>query len=214
MTQELQDKILSIGREMSRAGLVAGTWGNISAWDDELEGFWITPSGMEYMTMKTGDLVLLDAEGKVRHGERKPSSEYILHKVIYQNRTDVKAIVHTHSAYATAHAAARVPLPALVEDIAQVAGSPICVAVYHTPGSRELAAAAVSALGDRNAVLLANHGLVGVGADLDEALKVCNVVEKGAQIHVMSKLLGGPVFLDDKDVRQMRTNYLNYYGQK
>lgn len=88
------------------------------------------------------------------------------------------------------------------------------VAEYYLPGTTQLAQAAVCALGEKNAVLLANHGLVGVGYSLEEALKVCQVVEKGAQIHVMSRLLGTPVLLSQDDINHMRNAYQNSYGQR
>jgi len=210
----LKTKVLEIGRKIIQTGLVAGTWGNISAWDSSRKGYWITPSGMDYLALSEEDLVLLSLENKVLEGERKPSSEYLLHTAIYQSRPGIQAIVHTHSAYATAHSVSRVALPGLVEDLVMIAGGEVEVAEYYLPGTTQLAQAAVSALGEKNAVLLANHGLVGVGSSLEEALKVCQVVEKSAQIHVMSRLLGTPVLLSQDDINHMRNAYQNSYGQR
>lgn len=210
----LKTKIIEIGREIIQTGLVAGTWGNISAWDDSRDGFWITPSGMDYLALKEEDLVLLNLQGEVLDGHRKPSSEEQLHRVIYSQRQDVKGIVHTHSIFATAHAVARIPLPGLVEDFAMIVGEEVNVTDYQQPGTEELAEAAVRVLADKNAVFLANHGLVGVGRSLEEALKVCQIVEKSAQIHIMSRLLGTPVQLSDEDKRGLRSDYINQYGQR
>lgn len=209
----LKKKVLEVGREIIQSGLVAGTWGNISVWDSLRKGYWITPTGMDYLSLSEEDLVLLSLENKVLEGKRKPSSEYLLHTAIYQSRPDIQGIVHTHSAYATAHSVAHVTLPGLVEDLVMIAGGEVEVAEYHLPGTVELAQAAVCALRDKNAVFLANHGLVGVGNSLDEALKVCQVVEKSAQIHIMSRLLGTPVLLSQDDIDNMRNAYLNSYGQ-
>lgn len=209
----LKQKILEIGREIIQTGLVAGTWGNISAWDDSRAGFWITPSGMDYLALKEEDLVLMSLKGEILEGHRKPSSEEQLHRAIYSQRKDVKGIVHTHSIYATAHAVARVPLPGLVEDFVMIVGEEVSVADYQRAGTEDLAEAAVRALADRNGVFLANHGLVGVGRSVEEALKVCQIIEKSAQIHIMSKLLGTPIQLNDEDKRGLRFDYLNQYGQ-
>lgn len=210
LTQEL----LQTGREMLASGLVAGTWGNLSVWDEARQGFWITPSGMDYLTLTGDDLVLLDAKGRVLKGERKPSSESMLHAYIYEQRPDVKGIIHTHSVYATAHAVTGAEIPALVEDLAQIVGGAVATAAYEFPGTLELGVAAVRALGQKSAVLLANHGLVGVGPTLKEALKVCQIVEKAAHINLMARLLGTPVLLDQEDIDKMRYGYLHSYGQR
>lgn len=210
----LKKKVLEVGRKIIQSGLVAGTWGNISAWDCSRKGYWITPTGMDYLSLLEEDLVLLSLVNKVLEGKRKPSSEYLLHTAIYQSRPDIQGIVHTHSAYATAHSVSRVTLPGLVEDLVMIVGGEVEVAEYHLPGTVQLAQAAVSTLRDKNAVFLANHGLVGVGNSLEEALKVCQVVEKSAQIHVMSRLLGTPVPLSQEDINHMRNAYLNNYGQR
>lgn len=198
---------------MIQTGMVAGTWGNISAWDSSRNGYWITPTGMDYLSLAEEDLVLLNLEGRVIEGERKPSSEYLLHEAVYRSRPEIKGIVHSHSPYATSHAVARMSLPGLVEDLVMIVGGEVEVAEYHLPGTKELAEAALAALKDKGAVLLANHGLVGVGSSVEEALKVCQVVEKSAQIHLMSRLLGGPVLLSQEDIDIMRGTYLHKYGQ-
>lgn len=210
----IKARLLAAGREILAAGLVAGTWGNLSVRDPDQDGFWITPSGMDYRLLQEQDLVLLTYQGEVKEGFRKPSSEYLLHSTIYNKRPDVQGIVHTHSVYATAHAVARISIPGIVEDLVQIAGGSVDTALYKLLGTQELAYAAVAGLGEKNAVLLANHGLVGVGKSLEEALKVCHVVEKAAQIHTFSRLLGNPVVLSDEDIQTMRTGYLHSYGQR
>ncbi|MDD2233456.1 MAG: class II aldolase/adducin family protein [Desulfitobacteriaceae bacterium] len=210
----LRKRILAVGRSLLNSGLVVGTWGNISAWDSRREGFWITPSGMNYLNLKPKDLVLINRQGKVIKGIRKPSSESRMHLAIYSGRSDVLGIVHTHSVYATAHAVARIAIPGVTEDFAQMIGGTVEVAPYYIAGTKDLAEAAALALGAKSAVLLANHGVVGVGHDLDEALKVCQVVEKSAQIHVLAHVLGTPVCLGTQDLEKMRRGFLHNYGQQ
>lgn len=210
----IKKKIIEVGLKIAQSGMVAGTWGNISAWDSTRNGYWITPSGMDYFTLQEDDLVLLNLDNAVLEGKRKPSSELLLHTEVYKRRPDVKGIVHTHSTFATAHAVSRVPLPGMVEDLVMIVGGQVEVAEYCLPGTFELASGAVNALQNKGAVLLANHGLVGVGNTLEEAFKVCQVVEKSAQIYIMSRLLGEPVVLSQEDIGLMRRTYQESYGQR
>ena len=134
---------------------------------------------------------MLDREGRITQGHRKPSSEFPLHVKIYQERPDVGAIVHVHSPWACAYAVAHQPIPMLLEESAQVLGDSIPVAQYAQAGSEELAISACRALGtEHKAVLLANHGLVGLGQDLEEALLVCVIAEKTAMIGLLARSLG------------------------
>lgn len=209
----IKREIINYGQKMVQEGLVASTWGNISVRVDANK-ILITPSGMEYKDLVEEDIVLIDYDGTVLEGKRKPSSEYHLHCEIYKNRPDVQGIVHTHSQYASAFAVVRKSIPPLIEDMAQVVGGEVAVAQYALPGTLELARNGVVALGDRGACLLASHGVVGVGYNLHEAYKACLLVEKTAHIAIAARSLGNPVVLDDEDVRWMRESYLTTYGQK
>lgn len=210
----LKKEIVRVGQNLATSGLVVGTWGNISAWDAGRAGFWITPSGMDYSSLKTKDLVLIDRQGQIMEGFRKPSTEFLMHLHTYSQRPDIAAVIHTHSVYASAHAVARLAIPGIVEDMVQIIGGEVEVTPYHLPGTQELAEAVSLALAAKNAVLLANHGMVGVGQNLAEALMVCQIVEKTARIHTYSRVLGTPVFLSNEDMVQMRKGYLENYGQR
>jgi L-fuculose-phosphate aldolase len=204
-------EIIEIIKVMCRDNLVLGTWGNVSA-REGLESMWITPSGMGYESLQEEDFVLLELDGSRLGGRWKPSSEWRLHAAIYRARPDCQAVVHTHSVHATAFAIAGISIPPVVEDLVQVVGGGVEVADYTMPGTWELADNCVRSLGDRSAVLLANHGLVGVGTNLGEALKVCQIVEKTAQAVIYSRLLGPCRELDAEDIRKMRDFYLTAYG--
>ena len=162
---------------MVKEVLVASTWGNISGRVGPNQ-IYITPSGMEYESLEVEDITLIDLNGNVLEGKRKPSSEFQLHCEIYKAREDVQGIVHTHSKCASAFAVVQKPIPPLIEDMVQVVGGEVSVAQYALPGTKELATNAVWALGSKGAVLLANHGVVGVGYNLQEAYKACLLVEK------------------------------------
>jgi ribulose-5-phosphate 4-epimerase/fuculose-1-phosphate aldolase len=154
---------------MHRRGLVAGTAGNVSA--REGDRVHITPSGLPYPDMSDPDVVTLALDGAVLAGDREPSSERRVHLAVYAARPDVGAIVHTHSGYATAWSSL---------------GEPLATAVRTSqpapPGSDEIARAAVAALDDRAAALLARHGVLGVGSTPEEALAACEAVERQARV--------------------------------
>lgn len=204
--------IIKIGKEMVRLGLVTSTWGNISVKTEDT--IYVTPSGIEYEDLAPGDIVNLDLEGNVTEGIRKPTTELDLHVEIYKNRPEIKAIVHTHSLYASAYAVVRKPILPYIEDMAQVIGGQVSVAEYALPGTIKLAQNAVEALGDKGAVLLANHGVVGVGINLEEAFKACLLTEKTAQIASIANSIGTPHPLDEKDIKLMSEGYVSSYGQK
>lgn len=210
----IKEEIVATGRYLLQSGLVVGTWGNISVALPDRSGFIITPSGTEYERTNVTDLVILDWSGQIISGNQKPSSESQLHAEIYQARADIKAIVHTHSTYASAFAVARKAIPAVVEDLAQMNGGTVEIASYQLPGTITLAQQAVLALKDRFAVLLANHGVVGVGYNLRDAVKICQLVEKTAQIFILANTLGQPNELAEDEIKAMHQNFLTSYGQK
>jgi L-fuculose-phosphate aldolase len=210
---QLKEQVIEIGKKLVDYGLVVATWGNISCRDLKKNQFIITPSGMPYHELKPGDLVTLNAEGGVVEGKRKPSTEALLHLEIYQARPDVAAVIHTHSSSACAFAVVQEPIPPVLEEAAQLIGGPVEVARYAMPGSRELARNGVKALENRNAALLANHGVVGVGRSLNEALTVVLLVEKLAKVFLQAKMLGTPHILDDLETKILRENFLKNYGQ-
>ncbi len=209
-----KQQILRAGRDMLKKGLVAATWGNISCKVEGKDCIAITPSGMEYGSLAAEDIVILDTKGNVVEGKRKPSTEMPLHLRLYKNREDIGAVVHTHSTYSMAFACVHKSIEPIAEELAQVTGGEVKVADYALPGSEALASNVLTALGNRNAVLLANHGLVGVAQTLKEALKVCEIVEKGAKITILCNMIRRPVCISAEDVQTMREGYIEDYGQK
>lgn len=206
-----RDQVIHIGREIYQQKLVAGTWGNVSLRLQPGGDVLITPSGMPYTSLQPDDLVVLDQEGKVREGFRRPSSESPLHMEIYRHRPDIGAVVHVHSPWAAAYAATHLPIPMLLEESAQVIGHDIPVAPYQHPGTRELAQAVVATIGrEKRAVLLANHGLVGVGTDLPEALLVCVIAEKTAMIALLAQSLGRVHPIDEENVSYLHRAFKSY----
>jgi L-fuculose-phosphate aldolase len=212
--EETRRAVVEAGLKMISSHLVVGTWGNISARVPGEDLVAITPSGVDYESIEPQDIVVLDLNGDVVDGTKKPSIEYHLHLAVYRARADVNAIVHTHSEYCTAMAIARKPIPGAAEDCVQIVGGDVRVSEYKLPGSSELGEAAVEALKDRNAAILANHGCIAAARDLKEAMKVAAVVEKSAKATIFAQLLGGVVELSKEDIDMMRDFYLNKYGQR
>lgn len=211
---EARRQVIDAGLTMLRSNLVVGTWGNISCRVDGKPYIAITPSGMSYDQIATDDIVIMDLDGKIIEGERKPSTEVPLHLAVYRARPEINAVVHTHSTYATALACAHREIPPVVEELVQIVGGEVRVAHYALPGTKELGENALRAAEGRNAVLLANHGVLGMAESVEEALKVCLVVEKAAQITVFGTMMGSLVPLSPEDIRIHRQYYLHQYGQK
>ncbi|HWR38930.1 MAG TPA: class II aldolase/adducin family protein [Patescibacteria group bacterium] len=208
----IQKEVVATGQALLHKNLVTGTWGNVSARVPESHYIAITPSGSDYRYLSPADISIVDLQGRVITGEKKPSSELLLHLAIYQARPDVGAVVHTHSVFASACAVAHKPIPPIIEDLVQLVGGSVDVAEYSLPGTRELAANAVKALQNKQAILMANHGMAGCGRSLNEALTACELVEKAAQILIYAQQLGGAQVLGPADVAVMHGFYRQHYG--
>lgn len=215
VVERAREQVAKVAALMASSGLVTGTWGNLSLrLPAEEDLVVITPSGVPYDTIRERDMVVLNLAGELIEGVRRPSTEYRLHLGIYRFRDDIGAVMHTHSVYATALAVAGVPLPPILEDLVQVVGGGVPVARYARAGTEELARAAIDSLGRGNAVLLANHGVVGVGRDLEECFRVCQVVERAAQIFIMAQTIGRPAVLPPGEIAELRRFYIEEYGQR
>jgi len=209
-----RQQVIEAGKEMANAALAMGTWGNISCRLPQRNLIAITPSGMDYNSLAPEDIVIMDLEGNCIDGCRKASTEQPLHRAIYSAREDINAIIHTHSIYATAMAAARKPIPGAVEDLVQIVGGDVRIARYSLPGTTELGQYVVEAMEGRNGVLLANHGAVGGAGNLKQALIICQIIEKSARITIAAQAVGGVVDLPQEDIDAMRQYFLNQYGQR
>jgi L-ribulose-5-phosphate 4-epimerase len=212
--ESARQEVLDAAQGMSKMGLVVASWGNVSARVLGMELAVVTPSGIAYESLRPEMLDVVSLEtGRLVEGTLRPTSELEMHLAILRARSDVGGIVHTHSPYASAYAVLREAIPAVLEDLAQAVGGSVECAEYAPAGTRELAENVVAALGARNAALLANHGVVGVGPGVDEALRVCQVVEKGACVHAIARSIGRPTALPPGDVLRLRTSYVRVYGQ-
>ena len=187
-----KEAVLHTSREMAQKGLVVGSAGNVSVrlGEDGAELLAITPSRKHYADLTIDDIQVVDFEGEPIEGDLIPSVETMMHVAAYRARPDVRAAVHTHSVYASVMAVAHRPIPPIIDEMVTSVGGDVPVTEYAFPSTEELAERAGSALKERNAVLLANHGVVGVGADLRDALSICELVERAAQVYVLASALG------------------------
>ena len=207
----LRDEIIATVRQFNRSGLSFGRSGNVS--NRTTLGFLITPSGVAYDDMRADELVEMDMVGNVISGSLLPSSEWYMHRAIYQAREDVNAIVHVHSPYATGIACTRKPVPAFHYMITVLGGDTIPCAEYATFGTEELAQNVLATLDDRMACLLANHGQIAVGEDLATAFRYAGEVENLAQQYCVSLQAGGPVLLDEEEMKINIEKFKNYGKQ-
>jgi len=198
--------IAEAGRELERAGLVQGTSGNLSVRDPAGGTVAITPSAVPYRRIRPAD-VLLVGPGGVESGRHRPSSELAMHLAVYQARPDVGAVVHTHSPWATTWAVLGREIPAVHYVIASL-GNCVRIAAYATYGTAELAEGAVRTLGADNGVLLASHGVLTVGGDLDSAIENALQVEFLAELYWKAVQVGEPTILPPHELERVRAQTL------
>lgn len=207
-----RELLVNAGLRLLHEGLVSRTWGNISIKVSDSEML-VTPSGKFYDDVTPNDMVLVNFKTNEYKSEIKPSSEFKMHSGIYNDRKDVNAIIHTHQMNASTCAAARREVPAVLDDLAQIIGPSVRVAEYALPSTNKIVKATVKALKGRNAALMANHGAVCVGRDIDEAFVVCQVLEKGCKAFIEAEFLGGAKHINKFEAWAMHQFYLRKYSK-
>ena len=212
MLEALRTEVLEANLELVRRGLVIYTFGNASG-VSRAEGLVaIKPSGVEYFDLEPDDVVVMTLDGKIVEGRLKPSSEVNFHLGLMRGRADVNAVVHTHSPYATTIACLNWELPA-VHYLVGFSGNKVPLAPYATFGTQELADNILKAIGDYRACLLANHGLVTVGANLATAFAAAEEIELVARLYYQSRCIGDPVILPDAEMARVWEKFKTY-GQR
>jgi L-fuculose-phosphate aldolase len=206
-TPALRTAIIATARAMNAAGINRGKSGNVSARIDG--GFLITPSGLPYADTTVDDIVAVDESGAAS-GTRKPSSEWRFHRDIYCARKEAAAIVHAHSPFATTLACLDRGIPAFHYMIAMAGGNDIRCAPYATFGTQELSDAALSALDERKACLLAHHGMIAVGESLDRALALAVEVETLAEMYWRALQIREPEVLSDAEMQTVLAKFADY----
>ncbi|TJX14569.1 L-fuculose-phosphate aldolase [Tissierella creatinini] len=210
---EEREKVVEYGIRLVTANLTKGTGGNISIFNRDKKLMAISPSGIEYEKIKPKDVVIMSLDGDIIDGERAPSSEFLLHKIFYENRDDISAMVHTHSRYATTLACLNWALPPIHYMVA-VAGIDVRCAKYATFGTRELAINAYEAMVDRKAVLLANHGLLAGDMTIERAFNIAEEIEYCAELYYRAKSIGDPIILNNEEMSNMIEKFKSYGQNK
>lgn len=203
-------RVLAAARSMNALGINRGSAGNVSA--RQGEGFLITPTGMAYDACEAEDMVFVDLDGQV-DGRRKPSSEWRFHRDIYAARPEAGAVVHTHAPFATSLACMGTGIEPFHYMIARFGGRDIRCAAYATFGSQELSDAVLAALKDRCACLMAHHGMVVFGRDLDQALDLAQELETLCEQYWRVLQLGAPKLLPDEEMARVLEKFAGYGKQ-
>lgn len=209
MEKERQE-IVDYGKKMSSAGLSKGTSGNISAYDPESGYMAISPSGLDYFETAAEDIVILDLDGNIVEGCRKPSSEHALHATIYKLHPDARGVVHAHSTYCTTFACLKQPIEAVHYLLAGAETFRIPCANYATYGTEELAEKVSEVNGEGLAMLLANHGMVAYGPSLSKAFNVAENVEWVAEIQWRTMCVGKPAVLSKAEIDVVIESFKTY----
>jgi L-ribulose-5-phosphate 4-epimerase len=213
LLDELRHQICSLHAELPLHNLVAWTSGNVSGRDLQTGYVVIKPSGIRYEDLTPDNMVVVDLDGKVVEGKYKPSSDTFAHVYVYKRRSDVNGMVHTHSTFATAWAAAGKPIPPVLTAICDEFGGPIPVGAYAKIGGDEIGLEIVRSIGSSPAILMKNHGVFSVGKTPEAAVKAAVMVEDVARTVFYAMQIGQPDEIPPEEVARAHLRYLEEYGQ-
>jgi L-ribulose-5-phosphate 4-epimerase len=213
MLDELRAEICRLHAELTRNGLVTWTSGNVSGRDPGTGLIVIKPSGVRYEDLTPDNMVVVNLDGKIVEGKHKPSSDTFAHVYVYRHRPDVNGMVHTHSTFATAWAAAGKPIPPVLTAICDEFGGPIPVGAYAKIGGDEIGQEIVRSIGESPAILMKNHGVFTIGKTPEAAVKAAVMVEDVARTVFYALQLGQPDEIPAEEVARAHRRYLEEYGQ-
>ena len=202
--EEMQQAVCAWAKQSYEEKLFAGTSGNLSVFDREKGLMAITPTSVPYEVLKPEDVVLMDLEGRTEGGAYGPSSEWRMHGAVYRAKPEVGAIIHTHSPYATAFAVNHRNIPAILIEMVPFLGGDVPLARFALPGTAAVGEEAVKVLAERSGCLLANHGVLTIGKNLEQAHIRAVYVEDAAKICSIA-LSNGPVCpITEEQIRAMK----------
>lgn len=215
LMEKERKELVDYGNRMFQDGLVTLTSGNISVYDPETGLMAITPSGIPYPETRPEDIVIMKLDGTIVDGQRKPSSENQLHAAVYRARKDARAVVHTHSMFATVLGIAGEKVEAVHFLLPNVCGrKDVPLVPYVTYGTKELAEEVMGEMKDSPAVLLQNHGMVASGISLNDAYTRASAVETCAEYQWRAECIGKPRLLTEAEAEDTYQSYRTKYGQK
>jgi len=209
---KLKTEVIKYSKKLNIKNLSALRSGNISirAKEKGVEGFYITPSGMKYFSLKIKDIVFVSLKGIFDKKKNKPSSEWRFHQDIYVNKKEAKAIVHAHSTCATAVSSHQKNIPAFHYMVAVAGGEDLKCTKYATFGSKQLSKNIIKALKNRSACLIANHGQVAFGDNLEKAFELAQEIENICHQYINALRIGIPKILSKKEMKIVLGKFKNY----
>ena len=209
---KLRSAIIKYSKKLNSTNLSALRSGNISvrAKEKKIDGFYITPSGMKYSSLKSKDIVFVSLKGRFEKKKGIPSSEWRFHQDIYVNKKDAKAIVHAHSTCATAVSSHEKSIPAFHYMVGVAGGDDIKCTKYATFGTRKLSKNILSALKNRSACLIGNHGQIAFGENLEKSFELAQEVENICHQYINALRIGIPKILSKKEMKIVLGKMKNY----
>ena len=209
---KLKAEVIKYSKKLNITNLSALRSGNISVRANEkgVEGFYITPSGMKYSSLRIKDIVFVSLKGIFDKKKNKPSSEWRFHKDIYVNKKEAKAIVHAHSTCATAVSSHKKNVPAFHYMVAVAGGEDLKCTKYATFGTKQLSNNIIKSLKNRSACLIANHGQVAFGDNLEKAFELAQEIENICHQYINALRIGIPKILSNKEMKIVLGKFKNY----
>ena len=209
---KLKANVIRYSKKLNITNLSTLRSGNISIRANEkgVEGFYITPSGMKYSSLKIKDIVFVSLKGTFDKKKNKPSSEWKFHQDIYVNKKEANAIVHAHSTCATAVSSHQKNIPAFHYMVAVAGGEDLKCTKYATFGTKQLSKNIIKALKRRSACLIANHGQVAFGDNLEKAFELAQEIENICHQYINALRIGIPKILSKKEMKIVLGKFKNY----
>ena len=209
---KLKIEVIKYSKKLNITNLSALRSGNISirAKENGVDGFYITPSGMMYSSLKIKDIVFVSLKGIFDKKKNKPSSEWRFHQDIYVNKKEAKAIVHAHSTCATAVSSHQKNIPAFHYMVAVAGGEDLKCTKYATFGTKQISKNIIKALKNRSACLIANHGQVAFGDNLEKAFELAQEIENICHQYINALRIGIPKILSNKEMKIVLGKFKNY----
>lgn len=202
--QEMRQAVCDWSKQSYAEKLFAGTSGNLSVYDKEQDVMVITPTSVPYETITPEDMVVLGLDGEILEGKYRPSSEWRMHAAVYEAKPEIGAIIHTHSPYATAFAVNNKGIPTILIEMVPFLGGDVPLAKFAVPGTRAVGDEAVKVLAERTGCLLANHGVLAIGASLEQAHIRAVYIEDAAKICSIAMANGPIVTMSEADIAAMK----------
>jgi len=207
-----KQKIIDTGIKIDRYGLIALSGGNVS-WRMSTGEILVTPSGMVYEELVEEDILVIDSEGNIIEGKRRPSVDTVALLYIYKHMPQVNSIIHTHQPYATAVSLIADELPCVLTTLANAVRGSVKVCPFSSAASEQMGIETVANIGDKLAVILKNHGVIAVGEDLKQALCSCVYLEEAAKTYLAARAVGHDIALLSKIQIEQAVEVFNHYGQ-